>query len=335
MSHPHQFESRHLGNEPREVNQMLKTIGVASLDQLIDETIPSGIRMKSPLDLPDAMDEYQYLRHIKNVGAQNKVYRSYIGQGYYGTHTPSPILRNIFQNPGWYTQYTPYQAEIAQGRLEALFNFQTMVSDLTVLPIANASLLDEGTAAAEAMNMFYHLANKSGEQVKSKFLVDSQVFSQTLDIIITRAGFLNIEVVVKDINEQDLIDPTVFGILLQYPGRQGFVTDYSVLTQKAHAQNIYVTVATDLLALTVLCPPGEWGADAAVGNAQRFGVPMGYGGPHAAFFACKEEYKTGIWRRKQRSHVGSSQCSISQWGKCYRYNAKGSCRMGTPAQWVN
>ena len=294
MSHPHAFEQRHLGNGPVEVGEMLKTIGLETLDELIDQTIPPTIRMTSAPDLPEAMDEYRYLRHIKGIAKKNKIFRSYIGQGYYGTFTPSPILRNIFQNPGWYTQYTPYQAEIAQGRLEALFNYQTVVADLTALPIANASLLDEGTAAAEAMIMFYNLAIKNEQGARHKFLVSDAVYTQTIDVLRTRAKALNIELVVKPDLADDLADPSVFGILLQYPGKEGQLTDEAALCEAAHANQVHVAVATDLLALTLLKPPGEWGADAVVGNSQRFGVPMGFGGPHAAFFACRDEFKRSI-----------------------------------------
>ncbi|MEP7268304.1 MAG: aminomethyl-transferring glycine dehydrogenase, partial [Saprospiraceae bacterium] len=285
---------RHLGNSNAEVEQILEVIGAKSIDDLIDQTIPQGIRMLADLDIPDALSEYEYLRHIKAIAAQNKVYRSYIGQGYYGTHTPSPILRNIFHNPGWYTQYTPYQAEIAQGRLEALFNYQTMVSDLTALPIANASLLDEGTAAAEAMIMFYNIAHKTENSDKTTFLVDNNVYQSTKDILITRAKHLGIKLKFTNITKSDFTDGTIFGLIIQYPGSDGHVADYQGLVSDAHAKEILVCAATDLLALSILTPPGEWGADVAVGNAQRFGVPMGYGGPHAAFFACKDEFKRQI-----------------------------------------
>ncbi len=294
MFHPHAFEQRHLGNSPVEVNEMLKTIGLDTLDELINQTIPPAIRMTSAPDLPDAMDEHQYLRHIKRIAEKNKIFRSYIGQGYFGTFTPSPILRNIFQNPGWYTQYTPYQAEIAQGRLEALFNFQTVVADLTALPIANASLLDEGTAAAEAMIMFYNLANKNEQGARYKFLVSDAVYIHTRDVLQTRAKALNIELIIKSDLAENLRDPEVFGLLLQYPGKEGQLTDESELCEAAHENQVYVAVATDLLALTLLKPPGEWGADAVIGNSQRFGVPVGFGGPHAAFFACRDEFKRNI-----------------------------------------
>ncbi|MBP7921602.1 MAG: aminomethyl-transferring glycine dehydrogenase [Saprospiraceae bacterium] len=294
MSHPHQFESRHLGNDAAAVSQMLEVIGAASLDQLIDETIPDSIRMHGALDIPEAMDEQAYLRHISSISRKNKTFRSYIGQGYYGTFTPSPILRNIFQNPGWYTQYTPYQAEIAQGRLEALLNFQTMVADLTSLPIANASLLDEGTAAAEAMILFYNLANKSDGDHKHKFFVSDKVYIQTIDVLKTRAHALGIDLIIAPVDQLDYNDTALFGVLLQYPDSEGKVENYAAICDAAHSHNIYVCVASDLLALTLLTPPGEWGADVVVGNAQRFGVPMGYGGPHAAFLSCKEDFKRNI-----------------------------------------
>lgn len=286
-----QFERRHIGANPSAAAAMLQKIGVPSVDKLIDETIPASIRLERSLNLPDAMTEYAYLRELAQTARLNKVYRSYIGLGYYGTVTPSVILRNIFQNPGWYTQYTPYQAEIAQGRLEALLNFQTMVSDLTGLPVANASLLDEGTAAAEAMAMFYGLKNKKAKaEAANVFLVSDKVFPQTLEVLYTRATPLDIEIKVVDEQSMNFTDRT-FGILLQYPDRTGAVSDYRALTERAKASGVYVTVASDLLALTLLSPPGEWGADAVVGNSQRLGVPMGYGGPHAAFFACHDDYK--------------------------------------------
>ncbi|MCB0637324.1 MAG: glycine dehydrogenase (aminomethyl-transferring), partial [Lewinella sp.] len=289
-----QFVHRHNGPRAADVKDMLSTIGVGSLDQLIDETVPAGIRRQRPLNVPEAHTEYAYLESLQRIAAQNKLYKTYIGLGYYGTITPSVIARNIFQNPGWYTQYTPYQAEIAQGRLEALLNFQTMVSDLTGLPIANASLLDEGTAAAEAMSMFFSQKNKrnKGEAIH-EFLVSDQVLPQTIDVLLTRAKPLGIEVRVMPVAAMELTEKT-FGILLQYPAADGQVADYRTLTARANEQEIYVTVAADLLALTLLIPPGEWGADAVVGNSQRFGIPMGYGGPHAAFFACKEDYKRQI-----------------------------------------
>jgi glycine dehydrogenase len=283
------FVNRHIGIDETSLAEMLKTIGVSSVDELIEQTVPSAIRRKEKLKLPDAQSEYNYLKELKKKAAKNKVFRSYIGMGYYNTITPAAIRRNIFENPGWYTQYTPYQAEIAQGRLEALLNFQTMISDLTGLPIANASLLDEGTAAAEAMHMFWGLKNKK-DAIHNKFFVSELCFPQTIDVIKTRAEFLGIEVVIGDHNTVAL-DIDFFGALLQYPAKDGNVEDYSAFVAKAKSFECYVCVATDILALTILMPPGEWGADCVVGNSQRFGVPMGFGGPHAAFFATKDEYK--------------------------------------------
>ncbi len=288
------FQKRHIGINEAELELMLKAINAKSLDKLIDETIPATIRLKKKLNLPEGISENEYLRELKDTASLNKVFRTYIGQGYYGTITPSVILRNIFQNPGWYTQYTPYQAEIAQGRLEALLNFQTMLSDLTGLPIANASLLDEGTAAAEAMAMFYSIKNKRNkDEMQNEFFVDDNVFPQTLAVIKTRATPLDIKVIVGDWKNFKPSDKT-FGVFLQYPCANGEVEDYGKFVKKLEAKKIYTTVAADLLSLAILTPPGEWGADAVVGNTQRFGVPMGYGGPHAAYFTCKEAYKRQI-----------------------------------------
>jgi len=293
--HPDQFERRHIGPQDADTTGMLQTLKVNSLDELIEQTVPAAIRLKKPLDLPAALSEFEYLQELKTLALKNRVMRNYIGMGYYGTITPAVISRNVFQNPGWYTQYTPYQAEIAQGRLESLLNFQTMVSDLTGLPIANASLLDEGTAAAEAMHMFYAEKNKrakDGEEA-DEFFVDENVFLQTLDVLKTRALPQNIRLVTGDWRKYQFSEKT-FGVLLQYPDAQGNVADYRAFVENAKAQGAYVCVATDLLALALLTPPGEWGADCAVGNSQRFGVPMGYGGPHAAFFACSEDFKRQI-----------------------------------------
>jgi len=291
-----QFERRHIGPNSAELEAMLQTIGADTLDELIDQAVPDVIRMREELDLPEALTEHEYLEELKTIAAQNKVYTSYIGMGYHGTITPSVILRNIFQNPGWYTQYTPYQAEIAQGRLEALLNFQTMVSDLTGLPIANASLLDEATAAAEAMTMFYGIKNKrvkKDEDLADEFFVVNDVLPQTIDVLLTRAQPLDIKVVVGDVENYEFSEKT-FGVLLQYPGKDGAVKDLRPFAEKAKANDAFVTVAADILSLTVLTPPGEWGADAVVGNTQRFGIPMGYGGPHAAYFATTEEHKRQI-----------------------------------------
>jgi glycine cleavage system P protein (glycine dehydrogenase) len=283
------FVNRHIGPDAGQVNDMLNTIGAKSLDDLIDQTIPASIRRKGKLNLPEAQSEYNYLKELKKKAANNKVFGSYIGMGYYNTIVPAATRRNVLENPGWYTQYTPYQAEIAQGRLEALLNFQTMVSDLTGMPIANASLLDEGTAAAEAMHMFWGLKNKK-DALHNKFFVSSLCFPQTIDVIKSRAEFLGIEVIVGDHNTAKL-DINFFGALLQYPSKDGNVHDYKAFIDKAHGFECYVCVASDLLALTLLTPPGEFGADCVVGNSQRLGVPMGFGGPHAAFFATKDDYK--------------------------------------------
>ena len=289
-----EFQHRHIGPNESQTREMLKTIGVSSLDELIDRTVPSNIRMQEELNLPPAMSEAEYLTHIKDVSLRNKLFKNYIGQGYYDTITPSVILRNIFENPGWYTQYTPYQAEISQGRLESLLNFQTVVSDLTGLPLANASLLDEATAAAEAMTMFFNALNKDIHNIaKPKFFVDQDTFPQTKDVVITRAIPVGIEVVFGNYKTAD-IDPSYFGALVQYPNDKGSVEDYRSFVEKVHNIGGYVAMATDLLALTLLTPPGELDADVAVGSAQRFGVPLGYGGPHAAFFAAKDEFKRNI-----------------------------------------
>ncbi|MEP7258985.1 MAG: aminomethyl-transferring glycine dehydrogenase, partial [Flavitalea sp.] len=292
-SQQQEFQHRHIGPDEEDTKAMLEAIGVASLEDLLDKTIPRGIRLTAPLKNPAPQSEYEYLQELKKVAAKNKVFKTYIGQGYYGTITPTVILRNIFENPGWYTQYTPYQAEIAQGRLESLLNFQTMVSDLTALPLANASLLDEATSAAEAMAMIFHHVNKTDEIKQPKFFVDAKIFPQTKDVILTRAEPIGIEIVTGDY-ATTVIDERYFGAIVQYPDDNGSVEDYRAFINKVHQFNGFVVMATDLLALTLLTPPGELGADVAVGSAQRFGVPPGYGGPHAGFFAAKEEFKRGI-----------------------------------------
>lgn len=285
-----EFQNRHIAPNQEDTQAMLQTIGVDNIETLIDQTIPQKIRLQKPLDLPLAKSEVQYLGDLKQTSLLNKIFKSFIGQGYYDTVTPGVILRNVMENPGWYTQYTPYQAEIAQGRLQALLNYQTMVIDLTGMEIANASLLDEGTAAAEAMFMQYSL--KKNAQAK-KYFVSEQLFAQTIDILKTRANPYGIELV---IGNHKSFEPTAdfFGAIVQYPAGNGEVYDYRTFAQNLHTQNIKLTVIADLLALTLLTPPGEWGADVVVGNSQRFGVPMGAGGPHAAFFATKEEYKRAI-----------------------------------------
>ena len=288
-----EFIARHIGPNEADTRKMLKKTGAASMEQLISNTVPPAIRMDKALNLPAAMSENEYLRHIKEVSIRNKVFTNYIGQGYYDTITPSVILRNIFENPGWYTQYTPYQAEISQGRLESLLNFQTMVSDLTALPIANASLLDEATAAAEAMTMFFNTLNRQDHIERPKFFVDKEIFPQTKDVLATRAMPLGIQVVEGDYKSA-AIDQTFFGAIVQYPNDKGSVEDHRDFIASVHAAGAFVVMATDLLALTLLTAPGELGADVAVGSAQRFGVPLGYGGPHAAFFAAKDEFKRNI-----------------------------------------
>ncbi len=288
------FVNRHNGPRDNEVEKMLKTIGASSLDDLINKTVPQSIRLKQPLGIGSGINEWEYLNHIKQIGSLNKIYKTYIGQGYYNTITPGVITRNILENPGWYTSYTPYQAEISQGRLEALLNFQTMVSDLTGLPIANASLLDEATAAAEAMIMFYN--NRSREQAKNnvnKCFVSRRVYAHTIDVLKTRALPLGIELVIGCACEAEL-NESYFGAILQYPDQKGEINNYFDFTEKAHAKSISVGVATDLMSLALLTPPGEWGADAVFGSSQRFGIPMGYGGPHAAFFATHDKFKRTI-----------------------------------------
>lgn len=288
-----EFAGRHLGPRETHVNEMLRVIGANSLSELIDKTVPAGIRMQRALNVPPALSENDYLRHIKEVSQRNQVFRHYIGQGYYDTITPSVILRNIFENPGWYTQYTPYQAEIAQGRLESLLNYQTMVSDLTGLPIANASLLDEATAAAEAMTMLFNTLNRQDHIERPRFFADQELFPQTLDLLYTRAHPLGIEVVTGDYKTATL-DNHYFGAIVQYPNDKGSIEDYRAFIEQVHGAGAYVVMATDLLALTLLTPPGELGADVALGSAQRFGVPLGFGGPHAAFFAAKDEFKRSM-----------------------------------------
>ncbi len=288
-----EFIPRHIGPGENDTREMLDTIGVSSLPELVRQTVPSGIRMEHDLNIPSAMSEHEYLEHVKEISLKNKIFSTYIGQGYYGTITPSVILRNVFENPGWYTQYTPYQAEISQGRLESLLNFQTMVSDLAALPIANASLLDEATAAAEAMTMFFNFLNRQDHIERPRFFVDTEIFPQTKDVLLTRAVPVGIEIVEGDYKKAN-IDNTYFGAIVQYPNNKGSVEDYRDFIKKVHASGAFIAMATDLLALTLLTPPGELGADVAVGSAQRFGVPIGYGGPHAAFFAAKEDFKRNI-----------------------------------------
>ena len=288
-----EFIPRHIGPGENDTQKMLAVIGESKRSDLIDKTVPAAIRMKNELAIPDAMSEHEYLKHIKDISLKNKLFANYIGQGYYDTITPSVILRNVFENPGWYTQYTPYQAEISQGRLESLLNFQTMVSDLTGLPIANASLLDEGTAAAEAMTMFFNTLNKQDHIERPRFFVDRELFPQTRDLLSTRALPVHIEIVEGDYKTAT-IDNSFFGAIVQYPNDKGAIEDYQSFIDQVHGAGGFVVMATDLLALTLLTPPGELGADVAIGSAQRFGVPLGYGGPHAAFFAAKDEFKRSM-----------------------------------------
>jgi glycine dehydrogenase len=285
LSHPDQFVRRHIGPNAAETAAMLTLLGFDSIDALTDAAVPKNIRLGKSLNLPAAQSEFDALRDLKSIAAQNQVFRSFIGQGYYDTITPPVIQRSVLENPGWYTQYTPYQAEISQGRLEALLNFQTLASELTALDIANASMLDEATAAAEAMTMSHRL--KDGRNV---FFISETCHPQTIEVVRSRAHALKIEIVVGN-HETFAFNDQVFGALVQYPDTFGAIHDYSGFTEKAHAAGAMVTVATDLLALTLIKPPGEFGADIAVGSAQRFGVPLGYGGPHAAFFATKDEFK--------------------------------------------
>lgn len=288
------FSLRHIGVHGSDKEQMLQTLKVDSLEQLMDETLPESIRVDRELNVPKAFSELELFRHMNQLGLENKTYKSYIGLGYYNTILPPVIQRNILENPGWYTAYTPYQAEIAQGRLEALLNYQTMVSDLTGLPIANASLLDEGTAAAEAMHMLFE--SRSRDQKKNganQFFVSEQVFPQTIAVLQTKSSALDIELVFGNHENFEFSDKT-YGVLLQYPAKYGEIYDYTSFVEKAHAAGCKVAVAADILALTVLKAPGEFGADVALGSTQRFGIPMGFGGPHAAYLACTEEFKRQI-----------------------------------------
>ena len=292
------FEDRHHGGRRSGQNdaahaEILNTIGVESIDELIEQTVPDAIRLRKPLNLPASKSEMQFLTDFRKLAGQNKVFKSYIGTGYYDTLTPNVILRNILENPAWYTAYTPYQAEIAQGRLEALLNFQTVVSDLTGMDLANASLLDEATAAAEAMHMLYAM-RPAAKKNANIFFVSERCHPQTIDVLLTRAAPVGVNVLIGDHRTVDLTHGEIFGALLQYPASDGEVFDYTDLIAAAHELGITVAVAADLLALTLLTPPGEMGADVVVGSSQRFGVPMGYGGPHAAFFATRDAFKRQI-----------------------------------------
>ena len=288
------FALRHIGPDESELQEMLSTVGVPNLEQLIYETLPDEIRLKAPLNLAPALSENEYAEHIGELAAKNKVYKSYIGLGYHQAILPAVIQRNILENPGWYTAYTPYQAEIAQGRLEALLNFQTMVSDLTGMELANASLLDESTAAAEAMALLFAVREKDQRSNNvSKFFVSEEVLPQTISLLQTRATPLEIELVIGDHNEFDF-SKEFFGAILQYPGKSGRVYSYHKFVENCKKSDIKIVVAADILSLVKLQAPGELGVDVVVGTTQRFGIPLGYGGPHAAYFATKEEYKRSI-----------------------------------------
>ncbi|NLV20020.1 MAG: aminomethyl-transferring glycine dehydrogenase [Bacteroidetes bacterium] len=288
------YEHRHNGLRIEDISQMLNVIGVSSLDQLIDRAVPENIRLDKPPDLRPAMSEYEYLEHIRSLGSKNKVLRSFIGQGYYGVAPLSVIIRNVLENPSWYTSYTPYQAEISQGRLEALLNFQTMIVELTGMQIANASLLDEATAAAEAMIMMFNSRSRTAvKEGAVKFFVDKDVFIQTIAVLTTRAEALGIEMVMGKYDSV-VLDKSFFGAFVQYPAASGILNDYEEFTSKAHSTGMLVAVAADLMSLALLRPPGEWGADIVVGSNQRFGLPMSYGGPHAGYFATKDELKRSM-----------------------------------------
>lgn len=297
------FESRHIGPRGNDVDVMLKSVGAESIDQLIDETVPTDIRLSEELAVSRALTEYEFSKHISALAAMNKPFKSYIGMGYYGTITPAPIQRNVLENPGWYTAYTPYQAEIAQGRLEALINFQSMIVDLTGLPIANASLLDESTAISEAMIMFFNNMPRSKKKAgANKFFVSDEMFPQTIAVLEGRAEPLGIEIVKGDFKTVD-IDDAFFGATIQYPTLKGEVHEYAAWAEELNGKEVRLAVAADLLSLTMLQAPGKWGADVVAGSSQRFGVPMGYGGPHAAFFATTDEFKRNIPGRI----IGASQ----------------------------
>ena len=288
LAHPDRFVRRHIGPDAAQQAAMLAAIGAASLDDLIAQTVPAGIRRSAALQLPPAASEAEAIARLRGYAERNQVFRSYLGMGYHDCVVPAVIQRNVLENPGWYTQYTPYQAEIAQGRLEGLLTFQTMVGDLTGLPVANASLLDEATAAAEAMTLCHQIVDGDA---RTTFFVSAHCHPQTIDVLRTRAEPIGVTIVVGDVADLATVPDTLFGVLLQYPATDGSIHDHRALVERVHAAGAKVVVATDLLALTLLTPPGEWGADVAVGSAQRFGVPLGYGGPHAAFFACRDEHK--------------------------------------------
>jgi glycine dehydrogenase len=284
------FESRHNAPNAAQIAEMLRVVNAASVDEVIDQTVPAAIRLKKALNLPEAQSEYEFLKEFKKLVSKNKIYKSYIGTGYYNCITPGVILRNILENPGWYTAYTPYQAEIAQGRMEALINYQTMIIDLTGMEIANASLLDEATAAAEALHLL-HASKKGSKKDAHQFFVDENTFPQVIDLLRTRSAPIGVDLVVGDVSKLDVTDANLFGVYIQNPTNNGEVKDYTSFIAAAHEHDVYIVVGADLMSLLLVKSPGEMGADVVVGCSQRFGVPMGFGGPHAAFFATKDEFK--------------------------------------------
>ncbi len=289
-----EFYSRHIGPRKSDYSVMLEKVGVGSIDDLINQIVPQGIRLKSPLSISESFTEYDYLNRIKEIASKNKIFRSFIGMGYYGTSVPSVILRNVFENPGWYTSYTPYQAEISQGRLEALLNFQTVVTELTGMEISNCSLLDEATSAAEAMSMMLGArSRKAVKEGKNVLFVDNDVFPQTLDVIKLRAEPIGVEVVTGNYSEYEFSDKD-FGAVIQYPAASGKINNYAAFTEKAHKSEVLVTAVVDMMSLALIEAPATWGADIAVGSTQRFGIPMGYGGPHAGFLATADKYKRSM-----------------------------------------
>ena len=305
----HPFYERHIGINEADEARMLRKIGVGTLDELIDQTLPANIRLKAPLALPEAMDEHEFARHIGELAAKNKLYTTYIGQGWYDTITPAVIQRNIFENPVWYTSYTPYQTEVSQGRLEALMNFQTVICDLTGMPLANCSLLDEGTAAAEAVTMMHALRPRDMQKAGANTVfVDESIFPQTLAVMRTRAIPQGITLRVGKYSELEFT-PDLFACVLQYPNAEGSIEDYRDFVEKAHAAHCKVAVAADILSLALLTPPGEWGADIVFGSSQRLGTPLFYGGPSAAYFATRDEYKRNMpgriigWSKDKYGHL--------------------------------
>ena len=290
-----QYAGRHVGSDERALSQMLSAIGVRSVDELIGQVVPSTIRLKKPLALPrEGMSECEFAAHIREIGRKNKLYRSLIGMGYYGTASPAVILRNVFENPAWYTSYTPYQAEISQGRLEALLNFQTAVVSMTGMEVSNCSLLDEATATAEAMAMMFALRSREAvREGRNVLFVDENIFPQTLDVLLTRSEPFGIEIVSDRFDCYEFTG-SEFGAIVQYPAADGEVRDYDDFAAAAHSRGVLVTAVADMLSLALLKAPGEWGADIVTGSTQRFGIPMGFGGPHAAYLATKDAFKRNM-----------------------------------------